>query len=206
MAVWKILRQCVLKSNMLSTESSLILHCQSPCDLIPLIAQTSFSPSLVQVTAHPTALLTHLATEFLTPPPPISQAPKFWGVFLPFSQRTFDVEKTVFGPVGQGSGDASEFVIELIVRDASSRKRDVERVIEGWSAQGSCELENLQALKPLWNKRTATQEKTVDPTENLSFNLGLTSSQLESRAQVPLPYAHEGTFRPTLFQRHLTVY
>jgi elongator complex protein 5 len=31
-----------------------------------------------------------------------------------------------------------------------------------------------------------------DPTQNLSFNVNLTPSQQESRAQVPLPYAHEG--------------
>ena len=31
-----------------------------------------------------------------------------------------------------------------------------------------------------------------DPTQNVSFNLILTASQQQSRAQVPLPYAHEG--------------
>ena len=31
-----------------------------------------------------------------------------------------------------------------------------------------------------------------DPTQNLSFNVNLTPSQQESRARVPLPYAHEG--------------
>lgn len=31
-----------------------------------------------------------------------------------------------------------------------------------------------------------------DPTQNLSFNLSLTDEQQRSRAQVPLPYAHEG--------------
>ena len=33
-----------------------------------------------------------------------------------------------------------------------------------------------------------------DPTQNVPFNLNLTPSQRESRAQVPLPYAHEGLF------------
>jgi len=31
-----------------------------------------------------------------------------------------------------------------------------------------------------------------DPTQNLSFNLSLSESQQRSRAEVPLPYAHEG--------------
>jgi hypothetical protein len=37
-----------------------------------------------------------------------------------------------------------------------------------------------------------TQDATPDPTKNLPFNLGLTSKQQQQRAQVPLPYAHEG--------------
>lgn len=38
-----------------------------------------------------------------------------------------------------------------------------------------------------------------DPTKDLSFNLNLTTSQQESRAQVPLPYAHEGNSFPSSF-------
>ena len=37
---------------------------------------------------------------------------------------------------------------------------------------------------------------TPDPTQNVTFNLNLTPSQHVSRAQVPLPYAHEGTSLP----------
>lgn len=45
-----------------------------------------------------------------------------------------------------------------------------------------------------------------DPTQNLSFNLNLTSSQQQSRAQVPLPYAHEGEFKkPLKHNRHLNI-
>lgn len=35
-------------------------------------------------------------------------------------------------------------------------------------------------------------QNTVDPTQNLTFNLNLTPEQQRSRAQVPLPYVHEG--------------
>src|SRR6266567_447956 len=41
-----------------------------------------------------------------------------------------------------------------------------------------------------------TAVATPDPTQNLPFNLSLTSSQQKSRAQVPLPYAHEGKVIP----------
>lgn len=37
-----------------------------------------------------------------------------------------------------------------------------------------------------------------DPTQNISFNLQLTAEQQQSRAQVPLPYAHEGKFKATI--------
>ena len=36
-----------------------------------------------------------------------------------------------------------------------------------------------------------------DPAQSLSFNLGLTEAQQRSRAQVPLPYAHEGELGET---------
>jgi elongator complex protein 5 len=36
------------------------------------------------------------------------------------------------------------------------------------------------------------QNPAADPTTNLSFSLNLTPSQQAARAQVPLPYAHQG--------------
>ncbi|KAF5312605.1 hypothetical protein D9619_003213 [Psilocybe cf. subviscida] len=183
------------------TDARLILHSQSPCSLLPLITQTAFSSSIAHVIAHPPALLAHLATEFLMPPPPLSPMAKFWGVFMPVSERIHDTERLVFGPTGEGSSSPAEFVVELIVRDgAGGRKRGVERVLEGWAATagGSCELGSLQSLKPLMTKKTAELPQSApDPTQNLPFNLSLTSSQQESRASVPLPYAHEGTPVPS---------
>ena len=41
---------------------------------------------------------------------------------------------------------------------------------------------------------SSSAQSAPDPTQNLPFNLSLTSSQQESRASVPLPYAHEGIF------------
>jgi hypothetical protein len=47
---------------------------------------------------------------------------------------------------------------------------------------------------------------TPDPTQNLSFNLNLTSAQQEARASVPLPYAHEGQLAPALFALSLLTF
>jgi elongator complex protein 5 len=39
---------------------------------------------------------------------------------------------------------------------------------------------------------TALLQAISDPTQNLTFNLNLTPLQQQSRAVVPLPYAHQG--------------
>lgn len=123
----------------------------------------------------------------------------------------------MFGPGGEGSG-SQECAVEVLVRggaDGAGRRRGVERVLEGWpfAAGGACELRELESLKSLWAKRPvfevslgsilpiyigsgsvfgAQTQGAPDPTQNLSFNLNLTPEQQRSRAQVPLPYAHEG--------------
>lgn len=178
-----------------------------------VLSQTRFSGSLISLTAHPPVLLTHVATEYMTPPPPLSPPEKFWGVFLPISQRHAEVEKLVFGPDGEGSGD-KEIVVEVLVRgaDGSGRRRGIERELEGWSlaTASACELHELESLKVLWSRRPREQVKASlrvaysaiammtllqsvpDPTQNVSFNLNLTPEQQQSRSQVPLPYLPEG--------------
>ena len=111
----------------------------------------------MHLTAHPSALLTHLSTAYLTPPPPLSTPEKFWGVFIPIAERPYESERLVFGPGGDGSA-AQEFAAEVLVRggaDGSGRRRGVERVLEGWSpaAGGPCELRDLESLKTLWTKK-----------------------------------------------------
>ncbi|KAG6902894.1 hypothetical protein C0995_010064 [Termitomyces sp. Mi166 len=174
--------------------SRLILHAMRPSQLIPLLIQPTFSSSLVRLIAHPVVLLTHLAKEYLTPPPPSTLKAKFWSVFLPVSERIHDVERLVYGTSsnGEGSGGVAEIVIEILVRGGEGRKRGIEREIEGWSVTvGPCDLTKLENLKEVWTKK-AIAEAGPDPTQDISFNLSLTPSQQESRAQVPLPYAHEG--------------
>jgi elongator complex protein 5 len=150
------------------------------------------------------------------PPPPLTPLPKFWRLFLPISERVHDTEQLIFGADGEGGGHQTEFVLEVIAREGSGRHRGVERVLEGWSISqgGPCELTGLESLSHLLKKQKVVRRNHVflpsnildslpllqhvqapDPTQNLSFNLSLTSSQQQSRAQVPLPYAHEGGFK-----------
>ncbi|KAG5648035.1 hypothetical protein DXG03_007070 [Asterophora parasitica] len=174
--------------------SRLILHATRPSKLVPLLSQPSFSPSFTQLIAHPPVLLTHLAKDYLTPPPPASRKAKFWSAFLPLSERTHDVDRLVYGASGEGAGSATEIVVEILIRggEGSGRKRGIERELEGWTlVDGPCDLTKLESLRGLWGKKTI-EEAAPDPTQNVSFNLNLTSSQQEQRAQVPLPYAHEG--------------
>ncbi|KAG6879706.1 hypothetical protein C0992_012554 [Termitomyces sp. T32_za158] len=165
-----------------------------PSQLTPLLIQPTFSSSLVQLIAHPVVLLTYIAKEYLTPPPPSTPKAKFWNVFLPLSERTHDVERLVFGinSHGEGSGAVTEIVVEVLVRGGEGRKRGIERELEGWSVtDGPCEITKLESLKGVWTKKTVA-EADPDPTRDISFNLNLTPSQQRSRAQVPLPYEHEG--------------
>ena len=140
----------------------LIFHILSPSQLIPLLVQSAFSPSLIHLAAHPPVLLTHLATAFLTPPPPVSPPAKFWGVFLPVSERGYESDRLVFGPGGEGSGGGGEMVVDVLVRgggDGSGRRRAVERVLEGWSAAlgGACDLTALESLKGVWKRKTVDE-------------------------------------------------
>lgn len=193
---YKFLRGLLSQLLARTSSSRLTVHLQNTCPLLPLLVQISFSSTLAQLTAHSPALLTHLATEYLTPPPPASPEPKFWGVFLPVSERESDLERIIFGPDGEGSGASGEFVVEVILRgggDPSGRRKAVERVLEGWDVmQGSSvQLTAMESLKKLFCK-ARVEEAAPDPTQNLSFNLNLTPSQQQARSQVPLPYVHEG--------------
>ncbi|KAG5653063.1 hypothetical protein H0H81_002443 [Sphagnurus paluster] len=181
-------------SSPIQGPSRLILHTTRPSALATLLTQPQFSSSATLLIVHPPVLLRHLAQDYLTPPPPTSQKAKFWSVFLPVSERTYDVDRLVHGAGGEGSGNDTEIIVEILVRgsEGSGRKRGIERELEGWSlSKGPCELTKLESLRGIWGKKVIP-EAAPDPTQNLSFNLNLTLSQQESRSRVPLPYAHEG--------------
>lgn len=152
--------------NVPTDASRLILHVVAPSDLIPILTHTGFSSSLVHLTAHPAVLLTHIATAYLTPPPPRSSWEKYWGVFLPIAERYHESERLVVGSNGDGSG-GRQFIVEVLLRasSVSGRGRGVERVLEGWlTDEGNipCELGNISCLNSL-NTRNTIVEKVSRP-------------------------------------------
>ncbi|KAJ4489305.1 hypothetical protein C8J55DRAFT_296348 [Lentinula edodes] len=194
---YKFLRSLMASISSRSKTSRLILHISAPSKLLPLLISTAFSPTLTQLIAHPPVLFTHITTEYMTPPPPLSSDAKFWGIFIPISERGRDAENLVFGQGGDGSGGQDEMVVEVLVRgrsDASGRRKAVERFLEGWDIQKNqpVSLRQISSLASIYKRKTVIEEAAPDPTQNVSFNLHLTPSQLESRARVPLPYVHEG--------------
>ncbi|KAI9508764.1 hypothetical protein F5148DRAFT_1283615 [Russula earlei] len=174
--------------------SRLVLHFSATTSspLRDLVLTPRLSPTLAHVVAHPPALLTHLATDQLTPPPPASTRERFWRVFAPLSARTWEVERIVLGPGGPGPNDGGEIVLEVLSRDPGGRARNVERELEGWTMDGPCPLTELDSVKAIFEGRGKTEHLTSDVTAEVSFNLNLTPDQRESRAKVPLPYAHKG--------------
>ncbi|KAG8219852.1 hypothetical protein J3R82DRAFT_830 [Butyriboletus roseoflavus] len=185
-----------------SQPSVLILHLLL-CPLLPILTQTHLSATLTHIIAHPPSLLTHIASSYLTPPPPAGSADKFWTVFIPVSERVRESEALVYGPEGSGTctgggEDLPEFVVELILRGAEGRKRGIERTIEAWNGINPEHLQKLDSLKSIWSQSGSLDKKPTDTTQTLSFNLKLTPSQEKSRGQVPLPYAHEGKPMPSV--------
>lgn len=144
------------------SSTRLIIHTVHPPttsssnSILQLLTQTSFSPSLTHIIVHPTSLLLHIAADYMCPPPPLSQPPKFWSIFIPVSERHLDTAKLTFGPNGSGNSvNGEEFAVELLIRGGSSdngrKKRIVERTLQGWCTEkGLCELKDLRSLQSLW--------------------------------------------------------
>lgn len=164
--------------------SRLILHFSTHSPLRDLVLTPRLSSTLAHVIAHPPALLKHLATTHLTPPPPASTPDRFWSVFAPLSARTWEVERIVLGPGGVGLCDDGEVVLQVVTR---GRGRNVERDLDGWTLNGPCSLSDLDSLKGILEDRGKPRRAE----HVTSFNLDLTPEQRESRAKVPLPYAHK---------------
>lgn len=137
-----------------------------------MIIQTSFSPTLALVKAHPPTLLIHLATEYLITPPLAPPAAKFWAVFLPVSERGSDTDLLVYGNAGEGQGDPAEMVVEILIRSAGGpgKKRGVNRVLEGWSTtQGPCELRRLSSLIGIMSVKQLSNEVCLSCSIHFNF-------------------------------------
>lgn len=130
-----------------------------------MLTQTRLSATLTHIIAHPLSLLTHLASSYLTLPPPAGPAEKFWTVFIPVSERIHESEALVYGPEGSGTcsgggADLPEFVVELIVRGIATegRKRGIERTIEAWNGSSPDHLQKLDSLKSIWSRSKLPDE------------------------------------------------
>lgn len=170
--------------------SRLVLHLTTPSPLRDHILAPRLAPTLAHIVAHPPALLLHLATALLMPPPPASRPDRFWPVFSPLSSRTWEVEEIVLGPGGGGPRQDGEMVIEAVTRAPEGVGRNLERELLGWLRDSPCSLSELDSLKPILEDVGKNASEPLAP--RLSFNLNLTPEQQQSRANVPLPYAHKG--------------
>jgi elongator complex protein 5 len=144
--------------------SRLVIHTNGLTTLHALLSTTRFSPSLLSVAAYPIAILDHLASSYLTLPPPLSAPAKFWRVFLPLAERQHDVVRLVFDRDGEGSNGSSDFVIEVLVRGGdgpSRRSGSAQRELAGWSANGPCDLNALKAIQHLFTKTTPKEEVCI---------------------------------------------
>lgn len=83
-------------------------------------------------------------------------------MFLPVASRTYETEELVLGPNGEGSG-GNDIVLEVLVRGSDSRKRAVDRVLEGWdiAKEQACELRDLESLKALWTAKSTIAEVSI---------------------------------------------
>jgi len=96
----------------------------------------------------------------------------------------------VLGPGGGGPRNDGEIVIEVVTRAPEGVGRNLERELLGWLGDSPCSLSELDSLKPILEDVGKTASEQLTP--HLSFNLNLTPEQQQSRANVPLPYAHKG--------------
>ena len=136
------------------------------CSLKEPLLQTKFSASVVSLSSYPTVLLSHVANNYMNPPPPLTTPEKFWNVFLPIAQRRDESEKLIFGPGAPGC-EGEEFLVEIVLRsaDGSSRRRGIDRSLEGWqtATNAACEISQLADLKSLWSKRPIEQVRLLSP-------------------------------------------
>jgi hypothetical protein len=129
--------------------SRLVVHLTTPSPLRDHILAPRLAPTLVHIVAHPPALLLHLATALLVPPPPVSRPDRFWHVFSPLSSRMWEVEEIVLGPGGGGPRHDGEMVIEVVTRAPEGVGRNLERDLLGWLRDSPCLLSELDSLKPI---------------------------------------------------------
>lgn len=197
----------------LCTSSSPTRADASSSRVIPSLMSTSFSSSITYLRLHSPQLFRHISKTFLlSPPTTMDPDPKFYTIFTRFTHRERkEAENLVYG-IDSAYDSENEVVVEVIRRTGGGMRKGVDRSLEGitnWNDSRSqpllvCKLGELESLQSCFGGRKAAEDidstsakASLDPTQNLSFNLSLTEEQQTARAQVPLPYAHTGQHHPS---------
>ncbi|TRM66167.1 hypothetical protein BD626DRAFT_486927 [Schizophyllum amplum] len=178
-------------------DHTIVLHTtsSSTSPLLSSLLHSSLShaKNVAHIVAHSPALITHVAAEYGTPPPPLGHEDRFWGVWMPVSARQATIDLTVNADADLAADDT---VVDILTRGAASRRKAIERRLEGWADGTPCEVTALRSLRRIFSEKKRVIEETstsgIPPDMNVSFNLSLSEAQQRARAQVPLPYAHEG--------------
>ncbi|KIR38311.1 elongator complex protein 5 [Cryptococcus deuterogattii 99/473] len=190
-----------------------------PPSLLHHFTSPTLSPTLSLLSPLPLPLLTHLSKLYLSP---ISSNPSanYWMVMENAMKRGVGRELAYKGEEGLevGARDWEEGVgVSVSVRKATGGIKGISRSLEAVvltpPSQPSSSPTHLQlTLPPLSSLINLTPFSLPPPSAipldasahgypsqaathadlDLPFNLSLTDSQRQARAQVPLPYAHEG--------------
>ncbi|KAG9028133.1 hypothetical protein FRB95_006817 [Tulasnella sp. JGI-2019a] len=172
--------------------SRLVLPIHASSALLPLIIPISFSQHLAVVTLYSPTRVRGVWEMYMVTPN--SDEARFWKLL-------------------QGSGPSDilseerewrEGVVKVFTRTGSGKGSGTNTTLEGWAIGEdglavACRWDELVSLRGLTRSGTdapnqvVSDEKQAKSSLNtLPFNLSLTESQQEAKAQVPLPYAHQG--------------
>ncbi|WWC90886.1 uncharacterized protein L201_005823 [Kwoniella dendrophila CBS 6074] len=180
------------------------------------IIPPSFNSTLTLINSFQPKLIEHLSKSYLSPITTIP-TPNFWMILENSIKRnlqndlSFKSDSTLpfeFDPNWDIKSDKSA-ILQILVRKPTGGIKGISRSLEAVKLNTTTEqqIENqsldiipLDSLidlnpfsKPLSNNDIGGEKQINTHSElNLPFNLSLTDDQKNKRAQVPLPYAHEG--------------
>ncbi|WWC71698.1 uncharacterized protein I206_105656 [Kwoniella pini CBS 10737] len=192
--------------------SRLVLLLPPKSTLYNTIIPPTFNPTLTLITAHPPKLIEHLSKLYLSPISTIP-SPNLWMILENSIKRSINDDLSFksdsssifeFDPNWYINSNA---IIQVLIRKSIGGIKGISRSLEGIKLLEIgdnddkqikiVELDELLNLNP-FNKPSIELGESKDKQINnhseldLPFNLNLTDEQKKKRAQVPLPYAHEG--------------
>ncbi|WVQ68153.1 uncharacterized protein L199_006359 [Kwoniella botswanensis] len=206
--------------SLLKNILSVIKKAKAPSRLILLLPPSStiyhslitpsFHSTLTLITPHSPHLVEHLSKSYLSPISSIP-SPNLWMILENTTKRSThqdmalkaSSEKIEFDPCWTQSLGGPTAIVQVLVRKPTGGIKGISRSLEGLKFNDEekefrvVDLDQLVDLNPFSKPLTASVsggDKTINTHSELDlpFNLSLTNEQRNKRAQVPLPYAHEG--------------